>query len=326
MSNTLIGATQLGTMADASHRATKRKACDVLEGGGVGTRSGARAAAKRVFELGADGRLRATDRNAEQARCRQLQVAAMAVHTAMAPALRAPGDGGVASRARLPTRSPTLLMPDGVRRVLACTLAEPTLTALATVRQVALEGRWLERGEGEGGAESLIVVKAAHTQGPQHTCSDAAARCLVAATNSLRFDGTWQQVQCPRGCRAPLHAHRVKHMHLNRYVQGASLRPHRDEEGPKRAPWQHCSALLFLLPHSSWEGGGELRVATQPTPPEKQIPANWNRASVGTEQYAAWDGVWLAGDLVPHGVTRVVRGVRYTLCVCLQCPSCETDA
>ena len=51
MSNTLIGATQLGTMAESSQRATKRKACDVLEGGGVGTRSGARAAAKRAPAL-----------------------------------------------------------------------------------------------------------------------------------------------------------------------------------------------------------------------------------------------------------------------------------
>ena len=128
-----------------------------------------------------------------------------------------------------------------------------------------------------------------------------------------------QKVRCPRGCHVPLRAHRVVHTHINRYVQGTALSPHYDLEGPERAPWPHCSALLLLLPHSSWVGGGELRVAKKPGDGER-ISHSWHRDSVGIELYDGWDGVWLAGDRLPHGVTRVVHGVRYTLCVCLQCP------
>ena len=50
-----------------------------------------------------------------------------------------------------------------------------------------------------------------------------------------------QKVRCPRGCHVPLHAHRVVHTHINRYVQGTALSPHYDLEGPERAPWPHCS-------------------------------------------------------------------------------------
>ena len=130
-----------------------------------------------------------------------------------------------------------------------------------------------------------------------------------------------QKVRCPRGCHVPLRAHRVVHTHINRYVQGTALSPHYDLEGPERAPWPHCSALLLLLPHSSWVGGGELRVAKKPGDGER-ISHSWHRDSVGIELYDGWDGVWL--------VTRRTRMSLYELAICLyelsypalyQCPS-----
>ena len=239
------------------------------------------------------------------------------------------GGGGCDQRVEPRGRQPAAAaLPLLVRRVLASELEDATPPALArTLGGLDLESLapWRERD----GFHTLMGPGG--TQGSTRCFHDPVHAEVQAGLSHLACDRTWANMCCPR-CSGVFGAHRLVYWHVNRFRVGQGAAPHVDAE----EPCTHPTVVVAVLPQSGWAGGGAFRVAAREDGGVRmrrarhstagQEPKDWHADSVDSGLYEAWDAVWVVGEHALHGVSRVSSGVRYSLCVCFDCPAraCDT--
>jgi len=233
------------------------------------------------------------------------------------------GVGGCERRVDYRGRQPAAsALPPLARRVLASELEEATRPALArTLGGLDLESLtpWRERD----GFHALMGPGG--TQGSTRDPRDPVHAEVQAGLSHLACDRTWANMCCPR-CSGVFGAHRLVYWHINQFRVGQGAAPHVDAE----EPCTHPTVVVAVLPQSGWAGGGAFRVAAREDGGVRlrrarhstagQEPKNWHADSVDCCLYEAWDAVWVVGEHALHGVSRVSSGVRYSLCVCFDCP------
>jgi hypothetical protein len=120
-------------------------------------------------------------------------------------------------------------------------------------------------------------------------------------------------------CEAPVALHGIKSIDLNSIPTGSSLWPHVDR--------QKTQAMIMLV--NAAGAGGEMRVATLPgvdgvewrneTTSVKSPLARRYPDTVSAQLTYKGDAILLDGGRYVHEVTRVMRGVRDTVALSLQC-------
>jgi hypothetical protein len=120
-------------------------------------------------------------------------------------------------------------------------------------------------------------------------------------------------------CHAPVALHAIQSADLNSIPTGSSLWPHVD--------LQRTQAMIILV--NAAGAGGEMRVAKRPgvdgvewrneTTGVKSPLARRYVDTVGAQLTYTGDAILLDGGKFVHEVTRVVRGVRDTVALSLQC-------
>ena len=120
-------------------------------------------------------------------------------------------------------------------------------------------------------------------------------------------------------CQAPVALHAIKSADLNSIPTGSSLWPHVD--------LQKTQAMIILV--NAAGAGGEMRVATLPgvdgvewrneTTSGKSPLARRYTDTVSAQLTYTGDAILLDGGKFVHEVTRVMRGVRDTVALSLQC-------